>query len=347
MADLSNFNPNTVANPNHNIFGLPFTEEDARLVIVPVPWEVTVNYRTSASRAPENIFKASRHVELHDAFAPDTWKQGYYMQDINRKILAKSDYLRNEAELYIEYISKGECVDDNQFICKSLKEINESSQLLNKWVYDTTKQLLDKNKLVAVLGGDHSVSLGFFKAQAEKHGAFGVLQIDAHANLRQAFEGFKYSHSSIMYNALEEIKEIQKLVQVGVRDYGSDENTYIEHNNKRISAYFDCEIKDRMCEGETWKQITDEIIAELPQKVHISFDIDGIDPKLCPANGAAVPGGFEVAQVLYLFKKIITSGRQIIGFDLVEISVDESEWNSTVGARLLYSLCNMLVKSNS
>src|SRR3954465_5597733 len=108
MSDLSNFDPNSVGNPNFNIFGLPSTEEDARLVILPVPWEVTVSYNAGTARASEHIFKASMQVDIFDAEFLDTWRQGYYMRPPDKKILMKSDYLRKEAELYIAYISRGE-----------------------------------------------------------------------------------------------------------------------------------------------------------------------------------------------------------------------------------------------
>jgi agmatinase len=117
----------------------------------------------------------------------------------------KSDYLRKEAELYIDYISKGEPVEKNKFMCKSLKEINEGSAMMNQWVYEHSKALLEKGKLVGLLGGDHSTPLGFMMALGEKHGAFGVLQIDAHCDLRKGYEHFTYSHASVMYNALQEI----------------------------------------------------------------------------------------------------------------------------------------------
>ncbi|WP_315814497.1 hypothetical protein [Paraflavitalea speifideaquila] len=125
MTDLSHFDPNGVSNPNNNIFGLPFTEEDARLVILPVPWEVTVSCNAGTARAADHIFKASMHVDLFDADVKDAWKKGFFMRVPDRKILLKSDYLRKEAELYIDYISRGEDVGKNSFMCKSLKEINE------------------------------------------------------------------------------------------------------------------------------------------------------------------------------------------------------------------------------
>jgi agmatinase len=347
MTDLSNFNPNAAANPNNNIFGLPFTEEDARLIILPVPWEVTVSYGSGTSRAADHIFKASLQVDLFDPDVKDGWRHGFFMKQPDRKILLKSDYLRKEAELYIDYISKGNDVKENKFMSKSLREINEGSKMLNEWVYDQTKALLDNDKLVGLIGGDHSVPLGFFRAIAEKHGEFGILQIDAHADLRVAYEDFVYSHASIMYNALKEIPQLKRIVQVGVRDFGEDEFEYIKSNTERLVTYFDKDIKERQYEGETWKQIVAEIVNQLPAKVYISFDIDGLDPKLCPNTGTPVAGGLETEQVNYLFKKVIESGRKLIGFDLDEVSVGEGGIDTNVGARILYVLCNLLVKSNN
>ena len=347
MVDLSNYDPNSVGNPNNNIFGLPTTEENSQLVILPVPWEVTVSYAAGTARAPEAILKASLQVDLFDPEMPDAWKQGYFMRSADKKILMKSDYLRKEAELYIDYISRGEDVAANQFMCKTLKEVNEGSVFLNNWVYEHTRALLAKGKLVGLLGGDHSTPLGYFKAIAEKYGDFGILQIDAHCDLRDTYEGFNYSHASIMFNALKEISELKRLVQLGIRDYSESEWEYIRNSNFRVVTYFDKEIRTRMYEGQTWKLIAEEVVSKLPEKIFISFDVDGLDPKLCPNTGTPVQGGFETEQVYYLFSKILQSGKKIIGFDLNETGVSESDWDANVSARLLFKLCNLLVTSNT
>ncbi len=346
MADLSTFDPNSVGNPNNNIFGLPFTEEDARLVILPIPWEVTVSYNAGTARAPDHIFTASLQVDLFDPEYKDAWKQGFFMRSPDKKILMKSDYLRKEAELYIHYISQGEPVENNKFMCKTLKEINQGSLFLNDWVYEQTKALMAKGKLVALLGGDHSTPFGFFKAIADQYSEFGILQIDAHCDLRKAFEGFNYSHASIMYNALEQIPALKKLVQVGIRDYCEEELDCIQQSNGRVVTYFDRDIKNRQYEGETWKIITDEIVSHLPQHVFISFDIDGLDPKLCPHTGTPVQGGFETEQIFYLLHAIHRAGKKIVGFDLNEVGVSPNEWDENVGARVLYKLCNLLTASH-
>ena len=347
MVDLSTFDPNSAGNPNNNIFGLPFSQEDARLVILPIPWEVTVSFGSGTARSAEEIMQASLQVDLFDPDVHEGWKQGFFMRSIDRKVLLKSDYLRKEAELFIDYISKGDVVEANQFMTKTLKDVNEGSIFLNKWVYDQTRALLERNKLVGLLGGDHSVPLGFMKAIAEKHGNFGVLQIDAHCDLRKAYMGFVYSHASIMYNALEEIPQLERLIQLGVRDYSESEWQYIFNSNYRVIPYFDRELKERLYEGQTWKYIADEIIEKLPEKVYISFDVDGLDPKLCPNSGTPVQGGLEIEQVFYIFNKLNKSGKKIIGFDLNETGVGENDWDSNVSSRILFKLCNLLIASNS
>jgi agmatinase len=347
MTDLSQFDVNAVGNPNNNIFSLPFPEEDAQLVILPIPWEVTVSYSAGTARAPEHVLNASLQVDLFDPDYKDEWRKGFYLRPSDKKVLMKSDYLRKEAELYINYIAQGEIVSENKFMCKTLKEINEGSNFLNAWVYEQTKDLLNQGKLVGILGGDHSTPLGFYKAIAEKYDNFGILQIDAHCDLRKCYEGFKYSHASVMYNTLEEIPQLKKLVQVGVRDFCDEEFNYMVASGQRIITYFDKDIKERQYDGQTWKTIADEIVNQLPQNVYISFDIDGLDPKLCPHTGTPVQGGFETEQVFYLFKKILQSGRKLIGFDLVEVGVSHSEWDENVGARCLFKLCNMMVVGNS
>jgi agmatinase len=146
---------------------------------------------------------------------------------------------------------------------------------------------------------------------------------------------------------LEEIPQLKKLVQVGIRDFCDEEFDYMESCGERIVVYYDKAIKERQYEGETWKTIADEIVDQLPQNVFISFDIDGLDPKLCPHTGTPVQGGFETEQIFYLFKRLIQSGRKLIGFDLVEVGVSHSEWDENVGARCLFKLCNIMTTANS
>lgn len=346
MLDLSNFDPNSVGLKSNNIFGLPFTEEQAELVLLPVPWEVTVSYRVGTAQGPDHIFDAAMQVDLFDPDVKDGWKKGFYMLPVDKNIRKKSDYLRQCAELILSHMVDGGEVSENEQLTDKLNEINKSGEDLRDWVYEMTTNLLKRGKKVGLIGGDHSTPLGFIKALGNIHSDFAILQIDAHADLRVAYEGFTYSHASIMYNVLKEVPQVKKLVQVGIRDYCNEELEMIEQSNGRIQTFFDKDIKEQQYEGATWKEICEQVIASLPDKVYISFDIDGLDPKLCPNTGTPVPGGFETDQVFYLFKMLHASGKQIIGFDLNEVSNGYQAGDSIdsiVGARMLFKLCNYMV----
>lgn len=337
---LANFNPNDMA-ASDNVFGLPFEEEHAAVVILPVPWEVTVSYQSGTAKGPKAIRKASVQVDLFDPRVDDAYKMGVFMLDENKKLAKTSKKLRSKAIKYIDALAEGQ----PEKYSHELAEINAACAQMVDWVEEETAALLNKGKLVALLGGDHSTPLGYLKALAKAHGAFGILQIDAHADLRKAYEGFAYSHASIMHNALQ-ISQIEKLVQVGIRDYCHEEVQEMQAQGARVVTYFDRDIKYAQFGGKTWEALTEEIVGQLPQKVYLSFDIDGLDPKLCPNTGTPVAGGFEVEQVLFLLETLLKSGRTLIGFDLNEVAPGADEWDANVGARLLYNLCNLLGKSN-
>ncbi len=344
MADLSQFDPNSVGLKANNIFGLPFTEADAALVLVPVPWEVTVSYRAGTADGPANIFDASLQVDLYDPDVTDGWKKGFYMQPVDTEMQNVSTALRNAAEQIIASLEEGD-EEASIELHDELAEINNECTQLIEQVRSTTGNLMRNGKKVGLIGGDHSTPLGYIKALSDIHSDFGILQIDAHADLRNAYEGFTYSHASIMYNVLKEVQQVSKLVQVGIRDYCDEELQVIQNSNGRVTTFFDKNIKERQYEGETWKQICLDIVNALPQKVYISFDIDGLDPKLCPNTGTPVPGGFEMEQVFYLFKLLHASGRELIGFDLNEVSTGGygDSIDSITGARVLYKMCNYMV----
>ncbi len=221
--------------------------------------------------------------------------------------------------------------------------INEACAAVNQWLFEQTSEALDRGKRIGVIGGDHSTPLGYMQALAERYSNYGILHIDAHADLRNAYEGFQYSHASIMFNAMQ-IPQISKLVQVGIRDFCHDEVNLIQQSNGRISTYFDPALKQKLYAGVSWLDLCREMVAELPQQVYISFDADGLDPKLCPNTGTPVPGGLELEQTFCLIREVIHSGRSIIGFDVSEVG--NGEWDSNVGARTVYKLCNLMSLSH-
>ncbi|MCK6618552.1 MAG: agmatinase family protein [Cyclobacteriaceae bacterium] len=337
---IQSFDPNAPGLTG-NLFGLPFTPENAALIIVPVPWEVTVSYQTGAAQGPQAILQASAQVDLYDKNIADAWKTGIAMLPVNDEILKENTRLRELAAQHIASLEgEDEAVSNNPL----LKKINEGCENLNVYVKATTLKYLKEGKLVALLGGDHSTPLGFIRALSERYDRFGILQIDAHADLRKAYEGFIYSHASIMYNALK-LPAVNRLVQVGIRDFCEEEVQVMERSMGRIKTFFDEDLKAQQFAGKTWDTLCDEIIRELPELVYISFDIDGLDPKLCPNTGTPVAGGFEFHQITYLLKKLVRSGHKIIGFDLNEVAPGDGEWDANVGARMLYQLCNWMAVS--
>jgi agmatinase len=338
---INSFDPNAPG-ASGNLFGLPFTPDTADLIVVPVPWEVTVSYNTGTANGPEAIFNASAQVDLAMRDIPDAWKLGICMLPIPRDLVEESTKLRELAAKHIQAVERGEKPEANNPVTA---KVNEACENLNIYVKSTVQKWISAGKIVGLVGGDHSTPLGFIRALAEHYNRFGILQVDAHADLRKAYEGFTYSHASIMYNALK-LPAVGKLVQVGIRDYCDEELDIIQRAGGRVVTYFDQDIKEQMFEGKSWSVICDHIINQLPKEVYISFDIDGLNPKLCPNTGTPVAGGLEFEQVVFLIKKLVKSGRKIIGFDLNEVAPGEDEWDANVGARLLYQLCNWTGVSN-
>ncbi|MEO8066963.1 MAG: agmatinase family protein [Flavobacteriales bacterium] len=338
------FDPNSPGDANAQLYGLPFTVGEADIVLVPVPWEVTTSYGGGTSRAPSAIFDASFQVDLFHPDFPDLWKRGVAMDAMPKPLLAQSNALKKEAKKIIDLLSAGGNKKEKEKAAKSLKHINRECEVMNEWVEERIGEWLDTGKLVGLVGGDHSTPLGFFRALAGRYKTFGILHIDAHMDLRQAYEGFTYSHASIMYNALA-LKPLQKIVQVGIRDFCAQENDVVKKEKGRVSVYRSAELRKQQFEGSSWKKQCDRIIAELPHNVHVSFDIDGLDPTLCPHTGTPVPGGLAYEEATYLLTRLAQSGKRVIGFDLVEVSPGtKDEWDANVGARLLWHLCGVLAK---
>jgi agmatinase len=334
---IAAFDPNGLAD-SESLFGLPFSYAESETIVIPIPWEATVSYGSGTAKAPEAIRMASAQVDLYDPFLRDAWQHGIYMTETDPDLESQGLKTRQLAELHIENLNSGK-VDQ-----PLLDAVNRSCADMVEWVRMQSTALLEDGKYVALLGGDHSTPLGFIMALSQKYEDFGILQIDAHADLREAYEGFTYSHASIMTNALK-LKQVGRLVQVGIRDYCEEEFQRLD-TDPRISTFFDEQLKFDRFEGASWASQSKRIIEQLPEKVYVSFDIDGLKPYLCPGTGTPVAGGFEVEEVLYLIKGLVDSGREIIGLDLNEVAPRKGDdWDANVGARLLYRMCNLMTLS--
>lgn len=339
------FDPNGVGIANGNLFGFPVSENEADIVITPIPWDVTASYGKGTSKGPQAILDASPQLDFYHPQLEDAWKTKVYMSPISKEWQAINDDFHEKVIDYIQFLEDGGKLDDNLAFQTLVKNVNKAQTALENNLKEHALDLFKQGKTPAVLGGEHSTPLGLIRAIDELEIPFGVLQIDAHADLRKAYEGFEQSHASIMYNVVTKCKNLQKLVQVGIRDIAQSE-VEMSNDNERIKTFYDWNIKKDLYEGKKWSTITNEIIDELPEIVYISFDIDGLKPYLCPNTGTPVAGGFELEDINYLFFKLIEKGKKIIAFDLNEVAPeDDGDWNANVGARALWNLICVTEKS--
>jgi agmatinase len=336
------FNPNAAAAADSGIFGLPYTAAEAKLVLIPVPWEVTTSYGGGTSQGPAAILQASKQVDLFDRELGNFYEAGIAMLSASPEVQAWNAQARQTAQAIIEVGG----ISADPGLQQAATEVNTYSEKLNHYIYQETRHLLAQGKLVGLVGGDHSTPFGAIQAFLEKHPQMGILHFDAHADLREAYEGFEFSHASIMYNVMTKTP-LTQLVQVGIRDFCEEEFNFIQQHSKRITTFFDATLVEQKMQGQSWSQICEQIVQCLPKEVYISFDIDGLDPRFCPHTGTPVPGGLDFNEALYLIKQVAQSGRKIIGFDLNEVAPDLSptatEWDANVGARLLYKLCGWVL----
>ena len=345
MDNSGKFDPNGVGIANGNIFGFPVEEQNADIVIIPVPWDATASYGKGTSDGPKAILDASTQLDFYHPQLPEAWNTQVFMTPISSEMKQINDQMCIDTVQYIGFLEEGGELDENSPYNEVLEQVNATSDLLRNNLKERATKLLAENKIVAVLGGEHSTPLGLMEALNDQGQPFGVLQIDAHADLREAYEGFQQSHASIMYNVLQSCNNLQKLVQVGIRDIAHSE-VLLSESDPRVKTFYDWDLKKGLYEGQTWKEQVAMILNELPDRVYISFDIDGLLPSLCPNTGTPVVGGFELEQINYLFFQLVESGRKIIGFDLNEVSPgDSGDWDANVGARALWNLVCAAEKS--
>lgn len=266
----------------------------AKFHILPVPLEKTVSSGTGTSRGPEAILSASNELE--------------------------------------RYTGKSEpCLDGiyTYPIMDCDKPINQVIENIRK----ITKEISSNNKIAITIGGEHSITYGAVNGVFEglnllNKNQIGIIQIDAHADLRKNYQNQMHSHASVMYLLS---KEKYKIAQFGVRAISLEE---VENRSKFDIIYFDAETI----------HLNKEIVlpTNFPKKVYISFDVDGLDPSIMPATGTPVPGGIGYYKSLDLIKKMI-KGREVIGFDMVELSPIKNfeAYNFTV-ATLIYKIMELI-----
>jgi agmatinase len=337
--------PNGVAIKNDAFFCLDGDPSDAEIVFLSLPWDVTTSYRPGTRSGPKAIIDASSQLDLFTPVLDRAWEMKLATLPYPEEWDRKSEALRKKTSRYISFLEEGGEVSDSNEMQEILVEANREAAKLHVWSREETKKWLDQGKRVVSVGGDHATSLGPIEAYAEKYPNLSILHFDAHADLRVAYEGFPHSHASIMDQVVR-LPGISKLVQVGIRDVSPGEVERIRTDD-RIDTYFDWDLQSRKFQGESWDKITKEIVSKLSNDVYISFDIDGLDPKLCPSTGTPVPGGLEFAEAAYLVHQIAKSGRRLVGADLVEVAPNPNgdPWDGNVGARMLFQLTIAVARS--
>ena len=333
------FDPNAPARSDSGLFGLSCPLSEAGVHVIPVPFDATTSYRDGAALGPEAILPASHQVDLYDVFVGRPWREGISLRPTDPRFAKWNEEARR---LATEVRSAREEGKDPFAFHDSLRRVNAIGSEVNSYVHGCTDKALDAGALPVVLGGDHAVPFGAIHSIARSSPGFGILHFDAHADLRRAYEGFEWSHASIMHNVLERVDGVKRIVQVGVRDLCDEEAARIE-SDPRVRTLFDEEWSRARAGSEPLVEVVRRTISQLPEEVYVSFDIDGLDPSLCPNTGTPVPGGLTWHDAMLWLGELAASGRRVIGLDLVEVAPGptaegEDSWDAIVGARLLYKL---------
>ncbi len=342
------------------IFGLPSDPDRDGIRLLPVPFEATCSYGRGTAQGPGAILRASGQLDLIDPHFGKAYECGIHMDPPPALIPLPEPTASEEA---------------------NRKAINEASAARTAAVSKWTAKRMEEGKLIGIVGGDHSCPLGAISICSDT-APLSILHIDAHMDLRPNYEGHEESHASIMHQVLSTCPGVTGIVQLGIRDYSAGERNRSIEEGDRVHTCFMHDWQERMLSGTPFATLAHKAISLLSSRVWVSFDVDGLDPSLCPRTGTPVPGGFDYWQAGHILKALSDSGREVAGFDLCEVfgTVDEcqdsdptrdsssssnpsdstlsnsglssstlsssnEEWDANVGARILYKLCGLLRKN--
>ena len=343
---MPTFDPSAAAAPDSGIFGLPDDPEGASVHVIGVPFDATTSFRKGTAAGPAAILAASRQVDLFDLVTGHPYEAGIWMAPLDARVSRWNDEASRLAQPVIE---RGGAGGDPE-LASAVRAVDAIQEKLNGWVEERAVEILERGKLCALLGGDHSVPFGSIRAHAERFPDLGILHFDAHADLRAAYEGFTWSHASILFNVQDQLERVKTIVQVGIRDLSQEEHALMHDSKGRVRALFDHEWADAKHSGHHLKSVVRRALAPLPEKVYVTFDVDGLEPALAPHTGTPVPGGLTWHDAMLWLDELARSGRRIVGLDLNEVTPehadsDGSGWDEIVGARLLYRLIGFALQS--
>lgn len=334
------------ASPHATLFGLPPAPEQARIHVLPVPWDATCSYGRGTAQGPFAIQQASLQMDLLDPVFGEVWRQGIHLHDVGAELRGWAEAAQRAAnrlqEEDLEASDRGAVIE----------EIDKLSDLRSRQVETWTQTMLADGRIPAILGGDHSSPLGAIRAAASGRD-LSVLHLDAHLDQRASYDGYRESHASIFYNVLEQCPQVTRLLSLGVRDYSAGEWERVQQQTDRVQVEPLPQWQEKLLGGRHFSALCDRALSFLGERVWISFDIDVLSPELCPRTGTPVPGGLGFAEATHVLHALAATGRQIVGFDLCEVwgpspedraaaspeVLAQLEWDANVGARILYKLC--------
>jgi agmatinase len=246
--------------------------DDARALILPIYYEVAPSYGTGSGDGPFHFLTASHELETIDEETLSDWSS-LGLHTLPALIPSKNPE-------------------------KAVTEIQQE-----------TKAYIDSGKFLLSIGGDHAISIGLIMAAVEKHPDIGVLQIDAHMDLRNTWHGSRFNHACVMRRVADDMG--LPFVQVGIRSFSPEESAYMK--SKDLKPFYAHHIPPL---DNSWM---DDVIKTLPEKVYLTIDVDGLDPSVMPGTGTPVPGGLNYRQMVALIKQIGTS-KKVIAADITELA---------------------------
>ena len=260
--------------------------ETAKVVLIPVPYDGTSTWGKGADKGPDAFLEASENMELCDIeTASEVYQQGVYLAD-------------------------------------AITEDASPEAMVNA-VHKSTKEFIKRNKFVTLFGGEHSISIGSIRAFNECFDNLTVLHIDAHADLRETYNGSAYNHAC----AVNEASQTTNLVQVGIRSMDAIEKTFMEEE-KTFFAH-------DMVNDDYWM---DKVLEAMTDTVFITFDLDALDPSILPATGTPEPGGLLWYETMEFLKQVFEE-KNVVGFDIVELCPNPADKSSDfVAAKLYYKM---------
>ena len=267
-----------------------FTDyENAKIVVLPVPYDGTSTWLKGADKGPEAILEASANMELYD--------------------------IETDSEVYTKGIATLDPVTENA-----------SPEAMSDAVEMKVAALLNDKKFPVILGGEHSVSIGAFRAFAKHYENYSVLQLDAHSDMRDSYEGSDHNHACVMARA----KEMATVAQVGIRSSCIEE----KHNIEPDRIFYAHEIK----ESSNWMY---DVSEKLNDNVYITIDLDVFDPAYMPSTGTPEPDGMNYREVIN-FLKLINERHNIIGLDVVELCPNDiNKAPDFLASKLIYQILSM------